>query len=547
MWEEREWTCPPAPRPKRLPHPDRAPGPDRRLRPLAGQAHGRRHRCRSRPTSSATATRCCAPSSAGAGPGERALARGAADAGRRPPRRRALGGRLHRRQRRAARSGRSRRGSTSSPAGATSSRASSRPASPTSAASSARAPCCSRAAADARQGRRPRGAWQAAAEAIATDPRRRAATPTLARARRARRRPRTEATELPAAARGRRRPHAARASAPGTSCSRARGAASRASQAQLPRLAELGFDVLYLPPIHPIGHTNRKGRNNTLDAPSPATPAARRRSATRPAATTRSTPSSAPTRTSTRSSRPPREHGIDVALDFAINCSPDHPWLKEHPEWFYRRPDGTLKYAENPPKKYQDIYNVNFGSEDWRGLWEALLEVVRHWVDRGVQRLPRRQPAHQAVRLLGVADRARSAPTHPDVIFLAEAFTRRAVMRELAKLGFTQSYTYFTWKNCRWELERVRQRARPRRGARVLPAELLRQHAGHPHRLPRRRAARRRSPIRLVLAATLSPSYGIYSGYEHFEHVPAPGQRGVPRQREVRAQAARASTARCCR
>ena len=143
----------------------------------------------------------------------------------------------------------------------------------------------------------------------------------------------------------------------------------------LPQLAELGFDVVYLPPIHPIGRTNRKGRNNALDGEARRTSAARGRSARRRAATTRSIRSSARSRTSSGSSRDARKLGLEIALDFAIQCSPDHPWLKEHPEWFHRRPDGTLKYAENPPKKYQDIYNVNFESEDWRGLWEALRDV----------------------------------------------------------------------------------------------------------------------------------------------------------------------------
>ena len=179
------------------------------------------------------------------------------------------------------------------------------------------------------------------------------------------------------------------------------------------------------------------------------------------AATTRSTPSSAPTRTSARSSRPRDEHGIDVALDLAINCSPDHPWLKEHPEWFFRRPDGTLKYAENPPKKYQDIYNVNFGSDDWRGLWDALLDVVRHWVDRGVKVFRVDNPHTKPFAFWEWLIREIRA-TDPEVIFLAEAFTRRAVMRELAKIGFTQSYTYFTWKNSPLGARRVRQRARPR-------------------------------------------------------------------------------------
>ena len=194
-----------------------------------------------------------------------------------------------------------------------------------------------------------------------------------------------------------------RASAPGTSSSRARGAASRASQEQLPSLAELGFDVLYMPPIHPIGHTNRKGRNNTLDgrARRPRQPVRDRRRDRRPR---RDPPRARDRRGLPRARRTAATSTASTSrLDLAINCSPDHPWLKEHPEWFFRRPDGTLKYAENPPKKYQDIYNVNFGSEDWRGLWDALLAVDAPLGRSRREGLPRRQPAHQALRLLGVA------------------------------------------------------------------------------------------------------------------------------------------------
>ena len=283
-----------------------------------------------------------------------------------------------------------------------------------------------------------------------------------------------------------------RASAPGTSSSRARGAASRASQEQLPRLAELGFDVLYMPPIHPIGHTNRKGRNNTLTrrARRSRQPVGDRRRDR--AATTRSTPSSAPTRTSARSSPPRDEHGIDIALDFAINCSPDHPWLKEHPEWFFRRPDGTLKYAENPPKKYQDIYNVNFGSEDWRDLWDALLDVVRHWVDRGVKVFRVDNPHTKPFAFwewLITEIRA----TDPDVIFLAEAFTRRAVMRELAKIGFTPELHVLHLEELPLGARGVRQRARPRpRGASTSgPTSSSTRRTSSPTTWPR--AGRRRS------------------------------------------------------
>ncbi|HZU60651.1 MAG TPA: maltotransferase domain-containing protein, partial [Solirubrobacteraceae bacterium] len=219
---------------------------------------------------------------------------------------------------------------------------------------------------------------------------------------------------------------------------------------RLPELAELGFDVIYLPPIHPIGRTNRKGRNNALKAlpGDPGSPWAigdetGGHEAVHPDLGTledlRSLASTA------------RAHNMDVALDFAIQCSADHPWLREHPEWFHRRPDGTLKYAENPPKRYQDIYNVNWESPEWPALWQALLELVLQWVDCGVKVFrvdnPHTKPFEFWAWLISEVH-ARDR----EVIFLAEAFTRRAVMRHLAKVGFSQSYTYFTWKNTSHEL-----------------------------------------------------------------------------------------------
>jgi starch synthase (maltosyl-transferring) len=294
----------------------------------------------------------------------------------------------------------------------------------------------------------------------------------------------------------------------------------RGVQNQLPRLAELGFDVLYMPPIHPIGHTNRKGRNNTL-TPQPGDPGSPYAIGDETGGHDAINPELGSDEDFRALVDAAREHGIDVALDLAINCSPDHPWLKEHPEWFFRRPDGTLKYAENPPKKYQDIYNVNFASEDWPALWDALLDVVRHWVDRGVAVFRVDNPHTKPFAFWEWLIREVRAE-HPEVIFLAEAFTRRAVMRELAKIGFAQSYTYFTWKNARWELtEYVNELAHGEEAEYFRPnfftntpdilTDYLAQ-GGSPA-----------FPIRLILAATLSPSYGIYSGFEHFEHVQRPG------------------------
>ncbi len=288
-------------------------------------------------------------------------------------------------------------------------------------------------------------------------------------------------------------------------------------EAQIPALAALGFDVVYLPPIHPIGHTNRKGRDNALHAVprDPGSPWAigddrGGHDAIHPDLGTEDD-----LRSLTATAR---QHGLDICLDYAIQTSADHPWLHEHPEWFHRRPDGTLKYAENPPKRYQDIYNVNWQSPEWPALWEALLEVMLHWVDCGVKVFrvdnPHTKPfAFWTWLIENVHARDR------DVIFLAEAFTKRATMRHLAKLGFSQSYTYFTWKNSRYELtEYVSELAysgeqeyfRPNFFANtpdILHAYL--QHGGRPA-----------FEARVILAATLSPSYGIYSGYEHCEDVP---------------------------
>ncbi|MDQ6816545.1 MAG: alpha-1,4-glucan--maltose-1-phosphate maltosyltransferase [Actinomycetota bacterium] len=286
---------------------------------------------------------------------------------------------------------------------------------------------------------------------------------------------------------------------------------------QIPRLAELGFDVVYLPPIHPIGHTNRKGANNSLTA-APGDPGSPWAIGDETGGHDAIHPDLGTVEDLRSLTATAREHQMDIALDFAIQCSADHPWLLEHPEWFHRRPDGTLKYAENPPKRYQDIYNVNWETPDWRSLWEALLEIVVHWVDCGVKVFrvdnPHTKPfPFWAWLIEEVHARDR------DVIFLSEAFTRRAVMRHLAKIGFSQSYTYFTWKNSRHELTEYlselaysgeQQYFRPNfftNTQDILHAYL--QHGGRPA-----------FEARAVLAATLSPSYGVYSGFENGENIP---------------------------
>ena len=284
----------------------------------------------------------------------------------------------------------------------------------------------------------------------------------------------------------------------------------------LPRLAELGFDVVYLPPIHPIGHTNRKGRNNALLA-APGDPGSPWAIGSEEGGHTTVDPGLGTLADFERLVARGAGLGVEVALDFAIQCSPDHPWLREHPEWFHHRPDGTLKYAENPPKRYQDIYNLNFDSEDWRGLWTALLEVVLFWTARGVRIFrvdnPHTKP-HPFWQWLTSEVRA----AHPDTVFLAEAFTRPVPMAALAKAGFSQSYTYFTWKNTKAELGAyMLDLTRPpmpeffRPNFFVNTPDILHEYL--------QTGGRPAFEARLVLASTLSPSYGLYSGFESFENV----------------------------
>ncbi len=287
-------------------------------------------------------------------------------------------------------------------------------------------------------------------------------------------------------------------------------------QEQLPRLAELGFDVVYLPPIHPIGVTHRKGRNNSPVA-GPGDPGSPWAIGDEDGGHTAVSPDLGTLAEFESLVMAARENGLEIALDFAIQCSPDHPWLREHPDWFHRRPDGTLKYAENPPKRYQDIYNLNFESPDWRGLWQALREALIFWVERGVSifRVDNPHTKPTAFWEWLIAD---VREDHPETIFLAEAFTSQARMHELAKAGFSQSYTYFTWKNSRAELiDYVTELAGPvseffRPNFFVNTPDILHaylQDGGRPA-----------FEARLVLAATLSPSYGIYSGFENVERTP---------------------------
>jgi starch synthase (maltosyl-transferring) len=283
---------------------------------------------------------------------------------------------------------------------------------------------------------------------------------------------------------------------------------------RLPAIASMGFDVAYLPPIHPIGRTHRKGPNNTLD-PGPDDPGspwaigseAGGHDAVHPDLGTIDDFDAFVARAG--------ELGLEVALDYALQCSPDHPWVKQHPDWFRIRPDGSVAYAENPPKVYQDIYPLNFDSPDAPALHAACKAVLDHWIAHGVRIFRVDNPHTKPVAFWEWLIAAVKAE-HPDVIFLAEAFTRPAMMKVLAKVGFTQSYTYFTWRNGKAELEEYLNELAHSESAEYMrpnffvnTPDIL--HAYLQHGGP---AAFK---VRAVLAAMLSPSWGVYSGYELFE------------------------------
>jgi starch synthase (maltosyl-transferring) len=287
--------------------------------------------------------------------------------------------------------------------------------------------------------------------------------------------------------------------------------------AGLPRLAELGFDVVYLPPIHPVGRTFRKGKNNALEA-APTDVGSPWAIGNENGGHTAIEPALGTIDEFDQFVGAARELGMEVALDYALQCSPDHPWVTEHPEWFRHRPDGSIKYAENPPKKYQDIYPFDFWCDDRVGLWNACRDILLFWIAHGVKIFrcdnPHTKPLAFWEWVIGEVQCA-----HPDVIFFAEAFTRPKRMKALAKLGFTMSYTYFTWKNSAWELQEYLEeltRGTPveyfRGNLFVNTPDILNEYLVHGGR-PAFRA-------RLLLAGTLLPSYGLYSGYELCENQP---------------------------
>ena len=291
----------------------------------------------------------------------------------------------------------------------------------------------------------------------------------------------------------------------------------REAETRLAEIAAMGFDVVYLPPVHPIGETNRKGRNNALAA-SPGDPGSPWAIGSPAGGHTAVEPGLGTLDDFDRFVRLANRLGLEVALDIAVQTSPDHPWVREHPEWFRHRPDGSIKYAENPPKKYQDIYPINFESAEWEPLWHALRDIFLFWIDHGVRIFRVDNPHTKPFRFWEWVI-ARIRRDHPDVIFLAEAFTRPTVMRYLAKAGFTQSYTYFTWRNTAHDLREYMMEL-----TRTELQEYMRPNffANTPDILHEylQTGGRAAFEVRLILAATLAANYGIYSGFELCEHVP---------------------------
>jgi starch synthase (maltosyl-transferring) len=285
---------------------------------------------------------------------------------------------------------------------------------------------------------------------------------------------------------------------------------------RLPRLAELGFDVVYLPPIHPIGRSHRKGANNTLEA-GPGDPGSPWAIGNEHGGFTAVEPALGTLADFERFVARAATLGMEVALDYALQCSPDHPWVREHPEWFFVRPDGSIKYAENPPKKYQDIYPLNFWCADHERLWQACRDVLLHWIEHGV-RIFRVDNPHTKPLSFWEWVIAEVQRDHPDVIFLAEAFTRPKRMQALAKLGFTQSYTYFTWRNTASELREYLTELTQTEMAEYFRGNFFTNTPDILHEYLQR-GGRPAFRVRLLLAATLSPLYGIYSGFELAENV----------------------------
>ena len=282
----------------------------------------------------------------------------------------------------------------------------------------------------------------------------------------------------------------------------------------------MGFDVLYLAPIHPIGETNRKGRNNSLKA-QPGDPGSPWAMGSRHGGHDAIEPALGTLQDFDKFQQAVRNHGMEIALDFAINATPDHPYVTTHPEWFKHRPDGSIKYAENPPKKYEDIYAFDFYSETWQEIWEEMRRIVLFWIDHGVKIFRVDNPHTKPVQFWEWLTRSLQQE-HPDVIFLSEAFTRPKMMQVLAKAGFTQSYTYFTWRNTKQEMTEYLTELTQTEMKDFFRPNFF---TNTPDILPEilQKGGRPAFKFRVVLAATLSSSYGIYNSYELCENQAIPG------------------------
>lgn len=306
-----------------------------------------------------------------------------------------------------------------------------------------------------------------------------------------------------------------------------RGSTFRDCLARLDDAHAMGFDVIYFPPIHPIGLTKRKGPNNSLTA-GPADPGVpyaignRHQGCPHGGGHRDVAPELGTLEDFAWLVGEAHKRGMEIALDFALNCSPDHPYVADHPEWFFHRPDGSIKYAENPPKKYEDVYPLDYHNPQWRALWEELRDVILWWAGRGVRTFRVDNPHTKPVAFWEWVI-AETRAKFPDIVFLSEAFTRPKMMRVLAKVGFTQSYTYFTWRNTKQELTEYLTELTTHESAQYMRPNFF---TNTPDILPffLQQGGRPVFMIRAVLAATLSPVYGIYSGFELCESAALPGR-----------------------
>ena len=302
---------------------------------------------------------------------------------------------------------------------------------------------------------------------------------------------------------------------------RSEGGLIATAVSRLPGIAAMGFDVVYLPPIHPIGVTYRKGRNNTL-ASEPGDPGSPWAIGSADGGHTAIDPNIGTIDDFDTLIQSARGLGLEIALDYALQCSPEHPWVTAHPEWFFHRPDGSIRYAENPPKKYQDVYPINFWpsrEEEREALWAECKGIIDFWVSHGVQIFRVDNPHTKPVAFWSWLISSVQSE-HPDVTFLSEAFTKPKMMAKLAEVGFSQSYTYFTWRTEKWELQQYLQEL-----AHGPTSDYMRPNFWpNTHDIlsgPLRNGPKSAFALRVVLAATMVPSYGIYSGYELCENVPA--------------------------